>query len=181
LSPLLKLRELALPAISLLGLLHSRNAVEHRVVIGSLINPRKDFDFRKSEFDLPLRTMLRYSLSVLTVSDTSYPFSREAQRDLYYQNMKYRICYAIIRDTILSLERFYDHFEKFRSLSERSFVSKIDNMPRAVNDQLRLVLTTSISFEDFPKLGSLLREIYLFKDEIISLSEFKILDEFPTS
>lgn len=36
--------DLAVPALGLLGLLHQRGIIEHRVVIGSLINPKKDFD-----------------------------------------------------------------------------------------------------------------------------------------
>lgn len=36
--------DLAVPALGLLGLLHQHGVIEHRVVIGSLINPKKDFD-----------------------------------------------------------------------------------------------------------------------------------------
>lgn len=36
--------ELAVPALGLLGLLHQKGVIEHRLVIGSLVNPVKDFD-----------------------------------------------------------------------------------------------------------------------------------------
>jgi hypothetical protein len=40
-----KLKEIGLPTLSLLGLLHSKGVIEHRIVVESLINPRyEDFD-----------------------------------------------------------------------------------------------------------------------------------------
>lgn len=76
------MKEVGLPALSLLGLLHRNGVLEHRVVIESLINPRfEDFDWEKAEFLLPLRSILQLELKVLSGQwDGSYPFSHEDVR-----------------------------------------------------------------------------------------------------
>jgi hypothetical protein len=83
-----KLREVGLPALSLLGLLHSKGAIEHRIVVESLVNPRyEDFDFEKAKFLLPLRATLHMILEICTgKAYHTYPFSGEPLRNEVFKD-----------------------------------------------------------------------------------------------
>lgn len=77
------LKEVGLPAMSLLNLLTSEKLLELRSVLEVIVNPHiEDFDFEKAKFDLPLHSLLRHSLDCLKLKEPPLIKDRFSQPDI---------------------------------------------------------------------------------------------------
>lgn len=116
------LREVGLPAMSLLNLLTSEKILELKDVLAVLVNPRiEDFDFEKAKFDLPLHSLLRHSLGCLTLEnpplfEDSFPKS-DIRSEIVEELLPF-LSATILQEALLKiklLNRDYDHLLKIGS------------------------------------------------------------------
>jgi len=112
---LLSLKRIGMEAIALLGLLYHKGIIEHRVVVESLVNPqyKEDFDWDKASFSLPLRSILKHSLSCLKgqLDKPNYPFSHEELRKDIYDELEPELSAIILQHALHKcklLDRDYD-------------------------------------------------------------------------
>jgi hypothetical protein len=113
------MKELGLPALSLLNLLLSKEVIELRLVLDAVVNPRyEDFDFEKAKFDLPLLSILRHCLDLITIPDKKdlgvipYPFSKKSDRREFSNDYESHVVALILQSALSkgkTLLRDYDH------------------------------------------------------------------------
>nr|WAK72403.1 MAG: RNA-dependent RNA polymerase [Nigrospora oryzae mitovirus 1] len=99
------IKDIGLPALNLLSLLNSSNLIERRVVIESLVNPNyMDFDWEKAKFDLPLRSLLKYIVDVLNGQGGYYPFSKESDRNEFFNEIEPFLVDAILQEALSKMK-----------------------------------------------------------------------------
>lgn len=124
-----RIKEVGLPALSFANLLFSKEIIELRLVLESLVNPRyEDFDFEKSKFDLPLHSLLRQSLDLIRgrmvlpdkeeiaiTTDVEvkavYPFSREGDRREFSRDYEPHLAAVILQESLAKCKTLVKDYE----------------------------------------------------------------------
>lgn len=107
------LKQVGLPALSLLNLLAQKEFVELRRVLEVMINPRyEDFDLEKASFDLPLHSLLRQCLNSLNLKDTEYLFSKEADRKELAQEYIPFLSATILQEALAKAKSLTDEYDR---------------------------------------------------------------------
>uniref|UniRef100_A0AAU7YB44 RNA-dependent RNA polymerase n=1 Tax=Exserohilum turcicum mitovirus 4 TaxID=3229028 RepID=A0AAU7YB44_9VIRU len=129
------MKSVGMEVLATLGLLNSKNLIEHRVVVESLINPqyKEDFDWDKATFSLPLRSSLKLILSVLKGEEvTSYPFSKEDLRKEVYDELSGELAAVVLQLALHKIKLLNRDYDKLINKSvEGLYVGKIDSVTKA--------------------------------------------------
>jgi len=144
------LKEVGLPAISLLGLLHSKELVEHRVVIEALINPRyEEFDWEKADFQLPLRAILQFELDVLNgLWNGTYPFSKEELRREIADELHAELSAIVLQHALYKAKILLKDYEALLENASSHLVRLIDHRAPWPEDEKILKYQLSGFFQD---------------------------------
>jgi len=163
-----KVKLVGMESLSLLGLLFHKGLIEHRVVVESLINPqyKEDFDWDKASFTLPLRSILKKSLSCLKGEDINhiYPFSHESLRKEVYRELRPELSAVILQlalHKIKLLNRDYDSL--LYKGSNSLFIGINDSIFKAsVNGFFEdLIINLSPNFDVLDMLDKVENTLYL--------------------
>lgn len=118
------LKEVGLPAMSLLNLLTSEKLLELKDVLEVLVNPHiEDFDFEKAKFDLPLHSLLRHSLDCLKLENPPSiedRFSGSDIRSEIVEELLPHLAATILQEALMKiklLNRDYEHLLKIGALA----------------------------------------------------------------
>jgi hypothetical protein len=117
------LKAVGLPALSLLNLLVSKDLVELRIVLESLVNPRfEDFDFEKAKFDLPMLGILRQCLLPFKKEDgvLPYPFSKEEDRKEFSGDYIPHLSAVILQDALLKAKHLSNDYEELMKVGAKA-------------------------------------------------------------
>lgn len=113
--------KVGLPALSLLNVLWSKDLVQLRIVLDSIVNPKYlDFDFERSKFDLPLISLLGYMLDILQGKEPKYPFSKESDRREFSSDYEGHLAAVILQEAlskVKTLARDYNNLTKAGALT----------------------------------------------------------------
>jgi hypothetical protein len=158
-----KLKAVGMESIALLGLLHQKGVIEHRVVVESLINPqyKEDFDWDKASFSLPLRSILMLTLSSLKGEKVDYPFSHPDMRHSVYEELEAELSSVILQHALYKiklLDRDYDKIlnkgahSLFRGIEDKVFKASISGFFEDLIMNLSSDLDTGELLDDIEKI-----------------------------
>lgn len=122
-----KLKAVGMESIALLGLLHQKRLIEHRVVVEALVNPqyKEDFDWEKASFNLPLRSILKHTLSVMRGEGTDYPFSHSDLRKSVYDELEPELSAVILQHALYKIKLLDRDYDKILFKGSSSLYQKI--------------------------------------------------------
>jgi len=126
-----KIKSVGLEAISLLGLLFHKGIIEHRIVVESLINPqyKEDFDWDKAVFSLPLRSILKWSLTCLRgeYDKDTYPFSHESLRKEVYNELETELSAVVLQLALYKAKLLNRDYDSILEKGSQSLIRKKDD------------------------------------------------------
>jgi len=179
-----KLKAVGMESIALLGLLHRKGIIEHRVVVESLINPqyKEDFDWDKASFSLPLRSILKLTLLSLKGEGVDYPFSHPEIRKPVYDELEPELSSVILQHALYKIKLLDRDYDKILFKGSNSLFQKIDDkvFKGAVNGFFEdLIINLSNDMDTGELLDKVEKALYKHaKYSHMTIEQsFKLLDE----